>query len=60
MASPLDTSGAIVFVDTNVLLAADDAFDAASPNPRTRMAPGLVAAQGRAFEHAGAQRLLRG
>ena len=27
MASPLDTSGAIVFVDTNVLLAADDAFD---------------------------------
>ena len=28
MASPLDTSGAIVFVDTNVLLAADDAFDA--------------------------------
>jgi predicted nucleic acid-binding protein len=29
MASPLDTSGAIVFVDTNVLLAADDAFDAA-------------------------------
>jgi predicted nucleic acid-binding protein len=29
MASPLDTSGAIVFVDANVLLAADDAFDAA-------------------------------
>jgi predicted nucleic acid-binding protein len=29
MASPLDTSGAVVFVDTNVLLAADDAFDAA-------------------------------
>jgi predicted nucleic acid-binding protein len=29
MASPLDTSGAIVFVDTNVLLAADDAFDGA-------------------------------
>jgi predicted nucleic acid-binding protein len=29
MASPLDTSGATVFVDTNVLLAADDAFDAA-------------------------------
>ena len=28
MASPLDTSGAIVFVDTNVLLVADDAFDA--------------------------------
>jgi len=28
MASPLDTSGAIVFVDTTVLLAADDAFDA--------------------------------
>lgn len=28
MASPLDTSGVIVFVDTNVLLAADDAFDA--------------------------------
>ena len=28
MASPLDTSGAVVFVDTNVLLAADDAFDA--------------------------------
>ena len=28
MASPLDTSGAIVFVDTNVLLAADDAHDA--------------------------------
>ena len=27
MASPLDNSGAIVFVDTNVLLAADDAFD---------------------------------
>ena len=27
MASPLDTSGAVVFVDTNVLLAADDAFD---------------------------------
>ncbi len=28
MASPLEPSGAIVFVDTNVLLAADDAFDA--------------------------------
>lgn len=28
MASPLDNSGAIVFVDTNVLLTADDAFDA--------------------------------
>ena len=27
MASPLDKSGPIVFVDTNVLLAADDAFD---------------------------------
>lgn len=27
MASPLDTSGAIVFVDTPVLLVADDAFD---------------------------------
>lgn len=29
MASALDATGAIVFVDTNVLLAADDAFDAA-------------------------------
>lgn len=28
MASPLDTSGPIVFVDANVLLAADDAFNA--------------------------------
>ena len=27
MASPLDATGAIVFVDTNVLLMADDAFD---------------------------------
>ena len=27
MASPLDSTGAIVFVDTNVLLMADDAFD---------------------------------
>ncbi len=32
MASPLDASGAIVFVDTNVLLAADDAFDAVKQN----------------------------
>ena len=29
MASPLETSGAIVFVDTHVLLVADDAYDVA-------------------------------
>ena len=40
MASPLDTSGAIVFVDTHVLLAADDAHDVAR---QTRVRDWLLA-----------------
>ena len=40
MASALPDAGAIVFVDTNVLLAADDAFD---PNRQSRIREWLQA-----------------